>query len=127
MLSQDLKLDDSQRQALKGLFDRYASDRHERFQAIQKIREAMANELRKPEFDMVQINGLVDQMTKLRAEQQRETLASIAELAAELRPDQRSRLHTILADRFGGPPGWRPPPPPHDGPPPGPGPDRPPR
>ncbi|SKA22276.1 protein refolding chaperone Spy/CpxP family [Enhydrobacter aerosaccus] len=122
MLSQDVNLDASQRQALKETFDSYASARHERFLEIQSIRHAMADELRKPEFDMSQINGLVDQMTKLRAEQQKENLAAIAELANHLRPDQRDRLHTILADRYGGPPGWRGP---NGTPPPPPGPARP--
>jgi Spy/CpxP family protein refolding chaperone len=109
MLAQDLKLDDSQRQALKGVFDRYASDRHDRFREIQKIRDAMADELKKPEFDMTQIDSLVDRMTRLRADSQKENFAALAKLAAELRPAQRQQLHTILAERFGGPPGWRPP------------------
>jgi Spy/CpxP family protein refolding chaperone len=128
MLAQEVKLDDSQRQALKGLFERYASERHDQFREIQKLREAMADELKKPDFDLARINSLVDQMTKLRADFQKENLAAIAQLAAELRPDQRQRLHTILAERFGGPPSWRPPPPPGGPPPgPGPGPGRPPQ
>lgn len=127
MLAQEVKLDDSQRQALKGLFDRYASERHDRFREIQKIREEMADQLKKPEFDMAQINALVDRMGKLRADSLKENFAAIGELAAHLRPDQRQQLHTILAERFGGPPGWRPPP--SGGPPPerSPGPARPPQ
>jgi Spy/CpxP family protein refolding chaperone len=108
MLSQDLKLDESQRQALKGLFDKYANERRERFRQIQQVREAMVSELKKPDFDIAQIDSLVDQMTKLRAEQQKENLGSIAQLSGQLRPDQRERLHEILADRYGGP-GNRPP------------------
>jgi Spy/CpxP family protein refolding chaperone len=102
MLSEDLKLDESQRQALHGLFERYASARHERFSEMQKIRESMTTELKKPEFDLPQIDSLVDQMTKLRAEQQKENMASIADLSSKLRPEQREQLHTILVDRFGG-------------------------
>ena len=109
MLARDVKLDDAQRQALKGLFDRYADERHQRFRDIQKIRESMAEELSKPKFDMARLDSLVDQMTVLRTDLQKQNLAAIAELAAELRPDQRQRLHTILAERFG-PPGWQPPP-----------------
>ncbi len=127
MLAQDVKLDDSQRQALKGLFDRYADERHHRFNEIQKVRKAMADELGKPEFDMARIDSLVEQMTVLRADLQKQSLSAIAQLASELRPDQRQRLHAILAERFGGPPGQRPPPP--NGPPPGAGapPGRPPQ
>lgn len=123
MLSQDLKLDDSQRGALKDVFDHYASERRQRFREIQKVREEMAGELKKSEFDMVRIDALVDQMTKLRAEQQKENLAAISQLAAQLRPDQRDRLHVILAERFGPPRHL--PAPPEGGPPPRPSPARP--
>lgn len=111
MLAQDVKVDAGQRQALKDLFERYASERHHRFSEIQKIREEMAEELKKPEFDMTRIDSLVDRMTALRADSQKQNLSAIAQLSAGLRPDQREQLHTILAERYGGPPGWRPPPP----------------
>lgn len=103
-LSQDLKLDDSQKQALKGLFEQYSTTRRERFGEIQKVREAMSSELQKSEFDMAKIEALVDQMGGLRAEQQKENLRSISELAPHLRPEQRDELHKILAERYGG--GW---------------------
>jgi Spy/CpxP family protein refolding chaperone len=104
-LSQDLKLDDTQKQALKGLFDQYGTARRDRFREIQKVRETMSTELEKPEFDMTRIEALVEQMTRLRGEQQKENLHAIAELSARLRPEQREELHRILAERYGG--GWR--------------------
>ena len=104
-LSQDLKLDDTQKQALKGLFEQYSTARRDRFREIQKVREAMSAELQKPEFDMTKIEALVEQMTQLRAEQQKENLRSISELSLHLRPEQRDELHKILAERYGG--GWR--------------------
>jgi len=103
-LSQDLKLDDTQKQALKGLFEQYSTTRRERFGEIQKVRDAMSAELQKPEFDMTRIETLVEQMTRLRAEQQKENLRSISELSPHLRPEQRDELHKILAERYGG--GW---------------------
>jgi Spy/CpxP family protein refolding chaperone len=103
-LSQDLKLDDPQKQALKDLFEQYSAARRERFREIQKVREAMAAELQKPEFDMTKIEALVEQMTRLRAEQQKENLRSISQLSPHLRPEQREELHKILAERYGG--GW---------------------
>jgi Spy/CpxP family protein refolding chaperone len=109
MLSEDLHLDAAQRGALHDLFDKYADARHERFREMHKVREAMVAELGKPEFDMAAINSLVDQISKLRTEQQKATLASIAELASRLSPEQRERLHKILVDRFGNPGGRRPP------------------
>jgi Spy/CpxP family protein refolding chaperone len=104
-LSQDLKLDDTQKQALKGLFEQYSTTRRDRFGEIQKVREAMSAELQKPEFDMTKIEALVEQMTRLRAEQQKENLRSISQLSSHLRPEQRDELHKILAERYGG--GWR--------------------
>jgi Spy/CpxP family protein refolding chaperone len=103
-LSQDLKLDDTQKQALKSLFEQYATARRDRFREIGKVREAMSAELQKPEFDMPKIEALVEQMTKLRAEQQKENLRSISQLSPHLRPEQQAELHKILAERYGG--GW---------------------
>jgi len=103
-LSQDLKLDDAQKQASKDLFEKYTTARREGFREIQKVRDAMSAELQKPEFDMARIDALVEQMTQLRAEQQKENLRSIAQLSQHLRPEQRDDLHKILAERYGG--GW---------------------
>ena len=103
-LSQDLKLDDTQKQALKGLFEQYSTTRRDSFGEIQKVREAMSAELQKPEFDMTKIEALVEQMSRLRAEQQKENLRSISQLSPHLRPEQRDELHKILAERYGG--GW---------------------
>ncbi len=104
LLSQDLKLDDAQRQALRGLFDQYGKARHERFVEIGKIREEMGAELKKPQFDLTRMNELIDQITKLRVDQQKENLSSIAQLVPQLRPEQSERLHAILAERYGGMP-----------------------
>jgi Spy/CpxP family protein refolding chaperone len=54
---------------------------------------------------MTRIEPLVEQMTRLRAEQQKENLRSISQLSPHLRPEQRDELHKILAERYGG--GWR--------------------
>ncbi len=113
-LAQDLELDGSQRQELRSVFDHYADARRERFREIQKVRDAMVTELQKPEFDMAKIDPLIDQITELRRDAQKQNMRSIAELASKLKPEQRAKLHKILADRYGNPPwaGNRPPPPP---------------
>lgn len=100
-LSQDLKLDASQKQALHSLFEGYAAGRRDRFREIQKIREEMQAELQKPEFDFTRIDGLIDRMIVLRAAQQKENLRSIAEMSPKLTQAQRERLHAILAERYG--------------------------
>ena len=113
-LAQDLELDGSQRQELRSVFDHYADARRERFREIQKVRDAMVTELQKPDFDMAKIDPLIDQITELRRDAQKQNMRSIAELASKLKPEQRTKLHKILADRYGNPPwaGNRPPPPP---------------
>jgi Spy/CpxP family protein refolding chaperone len=113
-LAQDLELDADQRKDLRALFERYADARRDRFREIQKVRDAMVTELQKPEFDMAKIDPLIDQITQLRSEAQKQNMRSIAELASKLKPEQRDKLHKILADRYGNPPwaGNRPPPPP---------------
>jgi len=113
-LAQDLELDATQRKDLRSVFDHYADARRERFREIQKVRDAMVTELQKPEFDMAKIDPLIDRITELRREAQKENMRSIAELASKLKPEQREKLHKILADRYGNPPwaGNRPPPPP---------------
>lgn len=103
-LSKELNLDEKQKQSVKQLFEHYGAARRERFREIQKVREAMTAELQKPELDNGKVEELVDEMSRLRAEQQKQNLRSIAELAPYLRPDQRDELHKILVERYGG--GW---------------------
>lgn len=109
LVIKDLGLDDAQRDAVRGQLDRYAAARRERFREIQKIRDQIAAELAKPQMDMTQIDGLIDQITKLRADQSKESLHAVAQLGPQLRPDQRERLHVLLVQRFAGAPPPRPP------------------
>lgn len=127
----ELDLDAGQRQALSGQLDRYNTARRERFRELQKVREQIAAELKQPRMDMTRIDRLVDQITRSRAEQWKESLHAVADLEPALRPDQRERLHTMLAERFAGTP-WQQPrapggPPGTGGRGPGPGPGRPPQ
>jgi hypothetical protein len=120
-LIKDLGLDDGQRDALRGQLELYTAARRERFREIQKIRDQTAAELARPQMDMTRINGLIDQITKLRADGWKESLHTMAQLEPQLRPDQRERLHALLVERFAGAPPPRPPAGPGGGPPPGPG------
>ena len=103
-LAQNLKLEDSQRQELRPVFDHYADARRDRFREIQKVRDAMVSELQKPEFDFGKIDPLIEQVTRLRADAQKENMRAIAEMASKLKPEQRDKLHKILAERYGNPP-----------------------
>jgi Spy/CpxP family protein refolding chaperone len=123
MVAHDLTLDAEQRKVMQGLFDEYAKERRERLQAIARLREQTSLEISRTPRDMAKVDSLVDQVSQLRAEQQKETLRTLTQLEPSLRPDQRERLHRLLIDRLASP--QPPPPPPHR--PPGAGPPRPPQ
>ena len=122
MVVRDLDLDAGQRKVMQDLFDEYAKERRERLQAIARLREQTGLEISRTPRDMAKINTLVDQVSQLRAEQQKETLRTLTQLEPSLQPGQRERLQRLLIDRVASPP---PPPPPHR--PPGGGPPRPPQ
>lgn len=105
-LAQDLKLDESQRKDVQPIIEEYGNSRRDRWRDIGKIREAMSAELQKPAFDWAKIDALVDQMTVLRAEQQKQNLRAVERMAAKLSPEKQAELHKILAERYGGQ-GWR--------------------
>jgi Spy/CpxP family protein refolding chaperone len=103
MVTRDLDLDDRQLTSLKGVFEQYANVRRDRLRDIQKLREMLAAEYRRPTVDMARVDMLIDQLTRARAEQQKDTLRSFAQLEAQLSPQQRERMHQILADRLSQP------------------------
>ena len=102
-VTHDLNLDDGQRQALRGVFDQYATTRRERLREIQKLRDQLAAEYKRPTIDMARVDTLIDQLTKLRADMQKETLRSFTQLETQLKPEQRERMHQILAERLAAP------------------------
>jgi Spy/CpxP family protein refolding chaperone len=108
-MAHDLNLDDGQRQALRSVFEQYSTIRRERQRDIQKVREQIGAEYKRPSVDMTRVDALIDQLTKLRSEQQKETLRSFNQLGAQLKPDQRERMHQILAERLATPFTPRPP------------------
>lgn len=104
MVAHDLDLDPEQRQVMQGLFDQYAKERRHRLQEIQRVREQTAVEMRRTPLDMAKIDGLVDQVSQLRGEQQKETLRTLTQLQPTLRAEQRERLQRLLVDRVAPPP-----------------------
>ncbi len=120
-MAEDVGLDAKQRNALQDLFAKNAEFRRQHFQQIRKLREETGEELRKSQVDQVKLDSLIDQVQKLRSEVFRDNLHSILSMEAQLTPQQREKLPSVLADRFIHPPG-RP-----GGPPPGPPSARPPQ
>src|SRR5258705_13394247 len=77
--------------------------RRDRQREIQKVREQIAAEYKRPTVDMARLDALIDQLTALRAQQQKETFRSFNQLESQLRPEQRERMHQILAERLAAP------------------------
>jgi|SRR5882724_3242586 Spy/CpxP family protein refolding chaperone len=105
IVTNDVNLDDSQRQALRGVFEQYSAARRERFRDIQKLREQIIAEYKRTPLDRARLEPLIDKLGELRTDQQKETLRSLAQVEAQLKPEQRERMHQILAERLlAGPP-----------------------
>ncbi|MBM3649715.1 MAG: periplasmic heavy metal sensor [Alphaproteobacteria bacterium] len=104
----ELGLDDGQRQALRGLLDRYGAERRERNRDIQRLRDQLIDEYKRSSLDVGRIDTLIDQLGRLRTDQQKENLRILAQMEPRLNAEQRQRLRQIMVERFVGPP---PPPP----------------
>lgn len=111
-----LNLDSGQRQTLQGVFEQHSQTRRDRSHEIQRIREEIVAEYRRIPLDQSRLGLLIDKLGDLRADQQKETLRALAQLEAQLNPEQRVKMHQILVDRllsspWSRPPGGPPPPP----------------
>ena len=102
VLAHELKLDDGQRQAMRDVFEQYNAGRRDRQREIQSVREQMAAELKKPDTDYATLEPFVDQLSRLRGEQQKDNLRAMRQMEPKLRPDQRVRFEAMLAERLGG-------------------------
>jgi Spy/CpxP family protein refolding chaperone len=59
---------------------------------------------RRSPLDPGRIDPLIDQLTRLRSDQQKDTVRVLAQVEERLTADQRARFHEILAERLAGPP-----------------------
>jgi Spy/CpxP family protein refolding chaperone len=111
MMADDLKLDESQRKSLHDVFEKNSAERRERIREIQQVREQIGATLKKQPIDLAQLDTLVEQIAKLRGEQQKANFHGILDLDQQLTSQQRERMHELLADRYigaGPQPGRRP-------------------
>lgn len=110
----DLNLDPKQRQALRGVFEQHSQLRRDRSREMQRVREQIVAEYRRIPLDQARLAPLIDKLGDLRADQQKETVRALAELEAQLDPEQRVKMHQLLVDRLLSSPWSRPqgPPPP---------------
>ncbi len=105
-MAEELGLSADQRKALHDVFEKNQADRRRRVQDIQHIREQTGAEFKKDQVDMARVDAQIDEISKMRAEQQKETFRAILALEPQLTPQQRTKLHEILADRYINPPRW---------------------
>ncbi len=104
LVANDVNIDSGQRQELRGVFDEYSMSRRERFREIQRLREDIVTEYKRSALDQTRLQPLIDKLGDLRADQQKDTLRALAQMEAKLKPEQRERMHQVLADRLAGPP-----------------------
>jgi len=105
-IANEAGLDDAQQRALRPALDRYFQARRERLRGIQKLRDEMGAEYRRAPLEPQRVDPLIDQLGTLRVEQQRDTVRTLAQIQAQLRPDQQERMRQALEERLAGPV-WR--------------------
>lgn len=125
MVANGIDLDDRQRQTLRAVLEQHARIRRERSAEMQRVREQIVSEYRRIPLDEARLTPLIDKLGDLRDDQQREIVRALSQFEAELRPEQRERMHQILVDRLLSSPWYRPPGGPPRPPPPPPPPPRP--
>lgn len=108
MVLHEVGLSDAQRLALQPALEAYAVGRRERGREIARLREQVSEAYRRLPLDPARIDPLIDRLTALRSDQQKDTLRTLVKIEGELAPEQRERFHRILADRLIGPPPPRP-------------------
>lgn len=96
----EIGLDDAQQEVLRRMVAEQAAVRGPRMQAIMRLREEAAVEMKRPGTDFAKIEALVNQVSHLRAEQIKDNFRAIATFETHLRPDQLARLQAMLADRY---------------------------
>jgi Spy/CpxP family protein refolding chaperone len=104
MVTRELNLEDAQRQSLHGVFEQYNKDRRESFREIQRLREEIIAEYKRVPLDQARIDPLIDKLNVLRTDQQKDTVRAFALIEAQIKPEQRERLHQVLTERLSGPP-----------------------
>jgi Spy/CpxP family protein refolding chaperone len=108
MVLHEVGLSDGQRQALQPALEAYATGRRERGREIGRLREQVSEAYRRLPLEPSRIDPLIDRLTALRADQQKDTLRTLVQIEERLNGEQRERFHRILADRLVGPPPPRP-------------------
>jgi Spy/CpxP family protein refolding chaperone len=109
VMANEINLDERQRQMLRGIIDQHAQARRDRSREIQKMREQIVDEYRRIPLDQGRLGLLIDKLGDLRADQQKETVNALSQFEAELKPEQRERMHKVLVDRLLASPWYRPP------------------
>ena len=81
-----------------------AEERQAHFEKMRALREDMREAMKDPEANEAKLNGLIDEMSKLRADRMKSGLARARETRKILTPEQReklARLRDRMADRRG--------------------------
>ncbi len=103
-LEEFLNLTPEQKAKLEEFRKSGAEERQAHFEKMRKLRDDMQEAMKDPEANESRINGLIDELSKLRADQMKQGLARHREMRKVLTPEQQgklSELHGQMADRRG--------------------------
>jgi Spy/CpxP family protein refolding chaperone len=94
-----LELTPEQKAKLEEFRKSGAEERQAHFEKMRKLREEMRGAMKDPEANEGKINGLIDEMSKLRADQMKRDLARTREMKKIFTPEQQEKL-AKLRDRI---------------------------
>jgi Spy/CpxP family protein refolding chaperone len=101
---QFLELTPEQKAKLEEFRKSGAEERQAHFEKMRKLREDMREAMKDPEANEGKINGLIDEMSKLRADEMKRGLARTREMKKIFTPEQQEKLAKMrdrMADRRG--------------------------
>jgi len=81
-----------------------AEERQAQFEKMRKLREDLGEAMKDPDANESKINGLIDEMSKLRGERMKRGLARTREMKKIFTPEQQEKLAKLrdrMADRRG--------------------------
>jgi Spy/CpxP family protein refolding chaperone len=96
-----LDLTPDQKAKLEELRKSAGEERQVHFDKMRKLREDMREAMKNPEANEAKINGLIDEMSGLRAERMKRGLARTREMRKILTPEQREKLAKRRGRRAG--------------------------
>lgn len=109
-VSHKLELDDNQEAKLKGFTEKLRALRDSSSAGRTPIRDEIGGLLTAPSLDRDRVTALLDERHQTMTERKAELVNAFGDFSDSLKPEQRTRLAELIAERlnhrWGGPPHW---------------------